>query len=103
MPALTPRTGYYLPGGGSLSIGGDDEAADIDRINETFQKIDATIGAPSVTRADTLTPFDGQIVREGADVYAWHDAIGKWTQLNPHVGTSEPTNPEEGFLWVDTN
>lgn len=103
MPALTPRMSLYLPGGGSLSIGGADETADIDRLNENFQKIDAVLGSPETTRAAVTDPFDGQIVREGNDSYAWNDSIGKWAQLNPHVGTTEPTSPEEGYLWVDTN
>lgn len=40
MPAFTPHLNLYLPGGGSLGIGGDDEVADIDKVNQDFQKID---------------------------------------------------------------
>ena len=41
MTAFTEVLNLYLPGGGSLGIGGDDEVADIDRLNQNFQKIDA--------------------------------------------------------------
>lgn len=40
MPAFTAHLNMYLPGGGSLGIGGDDEPADIDKLNQNFQKID---------------------------------------------------------------
>lgn len=40
MPAFTAHLNLYLPGGGSLAIGGDDEPADIDKLNQNFQKID---------------------------------------------------------------
>ena len=40
MPAYTAHLNMYLPGGGSLGIGGDDEPADIDKVNQNFQKID---------------------------------------------------------------
>lgn len=41
MPAFTANLNLYLPGGGSLGIGGDDEEADIDKLNQNFQAIDA--------------------------------------------------------------
>ena len=40
MPSFTPNLNLYLPGGGSESIGGSDEAADIDKLNKNFQKLD---------------------------------------------------------------
>lgn len=40
MPAFTENLNLYLPGGGSLGIGGADENADIDKLNQNFQKID---------------------------------------------------------------
>lgn len=103
MPALTARMSFYLPGGGSLSIGGDDEVADIDRINENFQKIDEALGAPKKTRASVIDPVDGQIIREDRDAYGWDNDSGQWFQINPHVGTTPPSSPQEGYLWVDTN
>lgn len=44
MPAFTPNRNLYLPGGGSLSIGGADEVADIDKINQNFQELDTWSG-----------------------------------------------------------
>ena len=44
MPSFTPNLNLYLPGGGSESIGGSDEAADIDKLNKNFQKIDEVYG-----------------------------------------------------------
>jgi len=41
MPSFTNRLDLYLPGGGSLDIGGADEVADVDKLNQNFQKIDA--------------------------------------------------------------
>ena len=40
MPSFTSNLNLYLPGGGSESIGGSDEAADIDKVNQNFQKLD---------------------------------------------------------------
>lgn len=102
MPAFTARTGMYLPGGGSQSIGGEDEVADVDRINLNMQKLDTLVGAPSSTTFPDA-PFDGQLVRVKGDVYAWSDGDGKWSQVSPHVGTTPPDSPQEGYLWVDTN
>lgn len=44
MPAFTPNLNLRLPGGGSLGIGGTDEQADIDMLNQNFQKIDTFAG-----------------------------------------------------------
>lgn len=102
MPAFTARAGMYLPGGGSLGIGGDDEVADIDRINQNLQKIDDNLGAREVTVFPD-TPFDGQLVRLSGDIFSWDDGSGIWQLVTPHVGTTPPANPQEGYLWVDTN
>lgn len=40
MSAFTPHLNLELPGGGSLGIGGEDETADIDDLNQNFQKLD---------------------------------------------------------------
>jgi len=44
MPAFTQNRNLYLPGGGSLGIGGADEVADIDKINQNFQELDTWSG-----------------------------------------------------------
>lgn len=53
MPAFTPNLSLYLPGGGSLGIGGDDEAADIDKLNQNFQKLDEFAGKLNDLTGDT--------------------------------------------------
>lgn len=102
MPAFTTRLNMYLPGGGSLGLGGDDEVADIDRINQGLMRIDEVAGIPpkSTFPAD---PFPGQAVFVSGDAYFWDDNAGQWRQLNPHVGKSAPASPQEGYVWVDTN
>lgn len=55
MPAFTALLNLYLPGGGSLGIGGADEAADIDKLNQNFQKIDLW-AVETDTRLDLLDP-----------------------------------------------
>ena len=102
MPAFTARTGMYLPGGGSLGIGGDDEVADIDRINQNMQKLDDSVGVRAYS-SFPVSPFPGQAVSVGGDSYYFDDETGKWAQIAPHVGTTAPADPEEGWLWVDTN
>lgn len=56
MPAFTPHLNLYLPGGGSLAIGGDDEALDVDKLNQNFQAID-TWTADTDTDLGTLNTF----------------------------------------------
>lgn len=56
MPAFTTHLNLYLPGGGSLGIGGDDEEADIDKINQNMQALDAW-SATSDTRFTGLEGF----------------------------------------------
>jgi len=56
MPAYTTHLNLYLPGGGSLGIGGDDEEADIDKINQNMQALDAW-SATSDTRFTGLEGF----------------------------------------------
>ena len=102
MPVITARLNMYLPGGGSLSIGGDDEVADIDKINQNLQKIDNAIGILPVTEFPE-NPFPGQNVSLNGDPYTWDVSKAQWRQLAPHVGTTPPANPLEGYLWVDTN
>ena len=55
MPAFTANLNLYLPGGGSLGIGGADEAADIDKLNQNFQAIDAALALASGTEVNAGT------------------------------------------------
>lgn len=102
----TDRVGFYLPGGGSSGIGGDDEPADIDKINENFQLLDQLLNVMTVTSTTRpSTPINGQIIFETdtEDVLFWSSVKGKWYQMRPHVGTTAPPNPQEGYLWADTS
>lgn len=102
MPAFTARLNMYLPGGGSLGIGGDDEVADIDRINQGLQRLDETVGVPESSTFPG-NPFPGQTANVNGDPYFWDDSQGIWRQLAPHVGKSAPSDPQEGYVWIDTN
>lgn len=65
MGDLTTRLDLYKPGGGSTGLILPDEAADIDKINDNMDIIDAAMGAficTSGTRPGS--PFDGQIIYE---------------------------------------
>lgn len=102
MPAYTGRLNMYLPGGGSNSIGGDDEVADIDKINQNLQKLDESVGVNSYSTFPS-NPFPGQMVRVGGGVYSWDVSVAQWRQMAPYVGSTPPSSPLEGYLWVDTN
>lgn len=107
MPAFTARLNLYMPGGGSLNIGGDDEVADIDKLNQNFQKLDEFTNIFRTPIASVpLNPYDGQIIEiaETGEVRYWSDTASRWKQLKPHVGTTPPSfSVGEGDLWVDTN
>lgn len=67
MGVNTTRVGLYKPGGGSSGIITPDEAADIDKINENSDRIDAVIGAPpfaSTNLPSGAVRFDGMIILE---------------------------------------
>lgn len=106
MGAITSRVGLYLPGGGSQSIGGADEPADVDKLNQNFQTLDQLLNVMEVTSTTRpATPINGQIIFETdtEDVLFYNTTKGKWYQMRPHVGTTPPPNPQEGYLWADTN
>lgn len=64
MGISTSELDLYLPGGGSLSIGGADEAADIDQLNQNFQKID-TFAATTNSDISDLETADDVSVKYG--------------------------------------
>ena len=62
MPDYTPNLNLYLPGGGGSGTI-PDEIADIDKLNENFRTIDASLGGTIVPAVAGYTPdFDGNIV-----------------------------------------
>lgn len=61
MTDFTPILNLYLAGGGSESVHGADEAADIDKINDNFLEIDGAVGLKSWTTATRpVSPFVNQ-------------------------------------------
>lgn len=65
MGTQTTRVKLYMPGGGSSSIGGADETADVDKLNQNSQLLDNVIGAKGYTSTTRpATPFQGQIILE---------------------------------------
>ena len=61
MPDYTPNLNLYLPGGGGSGTI-PDEIADIDKLNENFRTIDASLGGTIVPAVAGYTPdFDGNI------------------------------------------
>lgn len=67
MPAFTPNLNMYLAGGGSLGIGGADEQADIDKLNQNFQKIDE-FAANTVTSLNKAFRYRGILADRGTIV-----------------------------------
>ena len=62
MPDYTPNLNLYLPGGGGSGTI-PDEIADIDKLNENFRLIDASLGGTIVPAVAGYTPdFDGNVV-----------------------------------------
>lgn len=85
MGASTNKLGLYLPGGGSTGTITPDESADIDKINNNMQLLDAAAGFKVCTSTTRPTPpYDGQPIYETdtgklkvyvAATPAWVDAV----------------------------
>lgn len=106
MPGSTTRLSLYKPGGGSSGAYGADEPADIDRLNENFDKLDAAVGArvvTSITRPSS--PYDGQIIKETDTGRAkvWRAGTGEWDDLSGagSSGSNLPTGTtaQRDSLW----
>lgn len=60
MGDTTPRFGLYRPGGGSENAHGADETADIDKLNDNFDKIDDALGVPTLANTSLFPhPYVG--------------------------------------------
>lgn len=101
MTAFTDFLDLYLPGGGSLGIGGDDEAADIDRINQNMQKIDDWSEATDakVVSLDTLRirRFSGLAANIGTATGMALGDLYQETDGDKQLWTYDGTN------WVTSN
>lgn len=63
MSELTKKLGLYLPGGGSTGTNTPDEVIDIDKLNNNFQKIDASVGMHEATStAMPASPYKNMLV-----------------------------------------
>ena len=107
MPAFTDHLTLYMPGGGSQGLGGEDEASDIDKINENSIKIDdwaetvdaklATVDSPvaiegtNVERLSLAPP----VLRDGLQFFAtdtkiqWYRVDGDWVQGHKNTAFAE--------------
>lgn len=86
MAGSTTRLSLYKPGGGSTGLYLPDETADIDRLNENFDKLDDAAGAKGVTSTTRPpAPFDGQIIKESdtGRAMVWQASITTWVELAP--------------------
>lgn len=65
MTQFTTKLDLYKPGGGSGGSNVPDEQADIDKLNDNFDIIDAAVGAEICTSGTRpATPYDGKIIFE---------------------------------------
>lgn len=86
MPGATTRINLYKPGGGSTGTITPDEVADIDKLNENFDKIDAAVGAfPCTSSTRPATPFQGQIIRESDTGKTLIRVGSDWVDVAPGI------------------
>lgn len=111
MGANTERAKLYMPGGGSQGLGGDDESADIDKLNENSMLLDKLIGArPVASPSASITPserFDGMLAKETAtgQIFVWDASRGTEGQWIPadRVWRSQGTpvgTRRTGDVWI---
>jgi hypothetical protein len=103
VPTYTSKLALYLPGGGSSSIGGVDETADIDKLNLNFQSIDTATGVKICTSSTRpATPFTGQQIYETNTklTYVWNGAwVLQSAPVTIFVQSGTPTANAAGDLW----
>jgi hypothetical protein len=104
MSASTPKLGLYQPGGGETGLITPDEVADIDKLNDNFDKIDRATGVAVVTSSTRPgTPFAGQQIYETNTrlSYVWSGSA--WTLITPpvtiFVQSGTPTANAVNDLW----
>ncbi len=106
MPDYTSRLSLAKPRGGSSGSTPAEQVA-IDMLNGNFDKLDASIGAPSYTSTTRpVSPFPGQVIYE-IDTQAAAAYIGSsWTYLMPGTGIpygfiarrNAPATPSSGDI-----
>jgi hypothetical protein len=92
MGDTTTRRGFYQPGGGSQGIHGDDESADIDRINQTIGVLDTITGAPVLGSVSAFpSPLLGDHCIVAGVEYRYEGGPSGWVPwLIPQIGISYP-------------
>lgn len=105
MPSFTPNLSLYLPGGGSESIGGSDEAADIDKLNKNFQKLDKYAwvrGGTSTERA--AIPLGerrlGLIFTESDTNIMWMWVGTQWVSIATGASSSDWISDAAGIFTI---
>lgn len=100
MAGSTPNLDLYLPGGGSTNVWTPDEVADIDPLNNNFQKIDTWAGVigdrsdrnflfrgPAASIGTVPTPQDGDRYREtDGGKRLWERVNGSWVLIRGQGG-----------------
>ena len=114
MPDYTPNLNLYLPGGGGSGTI-PDEIADIDKLNENFRTIDASLGGGVIPELSGYTPrFNGNIVfaRNNRKLYMESLADGGTLDISPGANLHHGTSAERalftsyatpGDVWIDTD
>jgi len=114
MPDYTPNLNLYLPGGGGSGTI-PDEIADIDKLNENFRTIDASLGGTIVPAVAGYTPdFDGNLVyaRNERRLLMESAVDGGLLNISPganlHTGTAAEREAfkayaTDGAVWIDTD
>lgn len=84
----TSRLGLYLPGGGSTGLITPDEPADIDKINDNMQKIDADAGAYVCTSSTRpAAPYAGKTIYETdtKNYRVWNSSTSNWDFVGGNI------------------
>lgn len=127
MTAFTAYLDLYLPGGGSLGIGGDDEALDVDRLNQNFQKIDVSnsslndrvtvvegktagnvqFSGPKADRASVTGMKRGDTYQETDEKFDFWEYTNAWRMRTPHIvacltSTTALTTGNVVLSWTDS-
>ena len=104
MTQYTSKLALYKPGGGSYGTNTPDETADIDKLNDNFNKIDAAVGTSVVTSSTRpASPFTGQQIYETNTklTYVWSGSA--WLLVTPpvtiFVQSGTPTANAVNDLW----
>lgn len=76
MGDFTTRRGFYRPGSGPFGAHGDDESADIDRISDSFSRLDQLTGAPILASVGAYpNPLKGDRCIVGDVEYRYNGSI----------------------------